>query len=115
MAGEHARIVGVGVQHNLTQLPRGDGLEIRLRDVRLDLERAQIGDRDHGALGKRARRERRHNLADIGVLAQYGAVERRANHRVLQRHVGRLDGRLSDRDARPHALVARLGRVVARL
>src|SRR2546422_8501533 len=47
------------VQHDLARLAGADGLEVRLGHVGFDLEGPQVGDRDHGALGEGAARDRK--------------------------------------------------------
>ena len=89
--------------------------DVRLVDVDLDLERREIGHRHHRAAGQAAAHRRCHDLADLGLLAEHGAGERRADHRVLQVGPGeaeaglrRLRCRASDASTRAAAWAARL-------
>ena len=53
--------------------------DVALGDVGLDLERAHVGHRDHRALRAGGAGKRRDHVADVGVLDQHHAVERRAD------------------------------------
>ena len=75
--------VGIGVERDARRPAAGDAPDVRLVHVHLDLERREIGHRHHGAAREPAAHRRRDDLADLRVLAQHGAGERRADDRVL--------------------------------
>ncbi len=79
------------------------------------MQRAEIGDRDDGAFRECATGERGDHLTHIGVLRQDGAVERRADHRVLQRNLRRLERGLRNGNPRLHPLQPRVRGIVRRL
>ena len=81
--------VRIGVQRRLHRLPGRDAVDEGLVDVHLDLERVHVHDgADAGAREAAARRDRRDHLAGLRRLGDDHAAERRADHGVVELHLG---------------------------
>jgi hypothetical protein len=97
--------VGQRVELHLARLVDGDPGDARLGDVGFDLQRLHVGDRDHRALRLGGGGERRDVVADVGVLGEDHGVERRADQRLLDTHLGA--GRFACADAATTAFARR--------
>ena len=75
--------VGQRIELDFARLVELDLAEVRFRHVGLDLQRRHVGHRHHRRLRTQRRRKRRDDVADVGVLGQHHAVERRADQRLL--------------------------------
>src|SRR6266511_3903117 len=108
-------LLWIGIQSDLTVLLRCDACDVRFGNIGVDFQRRHVGDGHDCRFRACGAGQWRNDLADVGVLFQYRAVERRDDSGIVYSNLGFSDGEFGGIDGSDNPFVTCFGYIVFRL